>query len=156
LEEVCRIWEENPAWQALFLPRPALNQEEQILYLSRLLDALEIEGLARTFLLFILQRRRFSLLASICHRYRELADARAKRVTVILSVPFALAEEDLHSIQDAFRQRIGKEVVLRQTQDPSLLGGWVAQIGSSELWDASVKGELERIKSRLLRNEDSL
>jgi len=155
LEEICRIWEENPPYQSLFFTRPGLDLEEQIVLLSRLLDTLEIGGLSRAFLLFLLQKGRFSLLTRICHRYRELADARMERVRVTLSVAFPLSEEDSDSIQDAFRQRIGKEVVLRERQDPSLLGGWVAQIGSSELWDASVKGELQRIRARLLRGEDS-
>jgi len=156
LEEFSRILEENPSSQSLFLPRPDLDREEQILLLTPLLDRLGIEGLVRSFLLLLLGKGKFALLSKICLRYRELSDTRMKRVRIILSLPVLLTQGDLQILQEAFRKRIGKEVVMEQREDPSLLGGWLAQVGSSELWDASVKGELERFKSRLSRNGGAL
>jgi F-type H+-transporting ATPase subunit delta len=85
-----------------------------------------------------------------------LADSQLKRVRVALSAPFPLPAEDLTPLKDALAERIGKEVILSQREDPSLLGGWAAQIGSSEFWDASVRGELARMKLKLLENEGSL
>jgi len=153
LDEFSRLLEENPSLKTLFLPRPHLDREEQRSLLTPLLDALQMEGLVRSFLLLLLGQGHFSLLPKIRLRYRELADARMQRVRVILSLPAPLAEEELLTLRQAFRKRIGKEVVMEQRQDPSLLGGWLAQVGSSELWDASIKGELERFKSRLERSE---
>jgi F-type H+-transporting ATPase subunit delta len=158
LEQVCRILESNPVSKSLFLApegRPRMSWQEQSLLLRRILEALEIGELARDFLLLLLRKGRLPLLAAICHRYRELADALMNRVRVTLSVPFPLDPEDLNCLQEVFHHRIRKEVILKQQPDPSLLGGWRAQVGSGEVWDASLRGELERLKSRLLRNEGS-
>ena len=154
LEQVSRIFEEDLALRS-FLQRPDQDQEGQLLLVSRLLDALEIQGLARRFLLFLLRKERFPLLPEICRRYGELADERLKRVRVTLSVPSPLQKDELESVRQALGEKIGKTVALRQEEDPSLLGGWVAEIGRSELWDASITGELAGIKRKLMRNEGS-
>ncbi|MDH7500479.1 MAG: ATP synthase F1 subunit delta [candidate division NC10 bacterium] len=156
LDEFSRLLEENPPFRALFLPRPDLDRERQRSLLAPLLEALQMEGLVRSFLLFLLGQGNFSLLPKICLRYRELADARMQRARVILFVPTPLGEEELQILRQAFRRRIGKEVVMEQREDPSLLGGWRAEVGSSELWDASIRGELERFRTRLARSEAAL
>ena len=155
LEQVSRILEESPSWKSL-LERPDLDREERLLILGPLLDVLAIKGLARRFLLLLLQKKRLRSLPSICRRYRELLDFQQRRVRVVLSVPFPLAAEELTPLKDALAERIGKEVILSQREDVSLLGGWVAQIGTSELWDASIRGELARMKLKLLGSEGSL
>jgi len=155
LEQISRMLEENPSLQSS-LARPDLDHEEHLLILNPLLEALEIKGLARRFLLFLLRKKRLLSLPKICSRYRELADSQLKRVRVALSAPFPLPADDLTPLKNALAERIGKEVILSQREDPSLLGGWVAQIGSSEFWDASIRGELARMKLKLLENEGSL
>lgn len=155
LEQVSRMFEESPSLKS-FLERPDLDHEERLLILGPLLDVLEIKGLARRFLLLLLQKKRLRSLPRICSRYRELLDSQQRRVRVILSVPFPLTAEELTSLKDAMAERIGKEVILSQREDALLLGGWVAQIGSSEFWDASIRGELARMKLKLLGSEGSL
>ncbi len=155
LEQISRMLEQSPAWKS-FLERPDLDYEERLLILSPLLDVLAIKGLARRFLLLLLQKKRLHSLPRICCRYRELLDSQQRRVRVVLSVPFPLTAEELTSLKDALAERIGKEVILSQREDTSLLGGWVAQVGTSELWDASIRGELARMKLKLLGNEGSL
>jgi len=152
LERVSRLFEENPPWKSS-LQRPDLSDEERLAILSPVLDALEVRGLARRFLLFLLAKKRLLSSPMVCARYRELIDSQLNRVRVILSVPFPLPAEDLGSLEEALAERTGKEVILQQREDSSLLGGWVAQIGSSEIWDASIKGELARMKLKLLGNE---
>jgi F-type H+-transporting ATPase subunit delta len=155
LEQVSRKLEESPSWKS-FLERPDLDHEERLLILGPLLDVLAIKGLARRFLMLLLQKKRLRSLPRICRRYRELLDSQQRRVRVVLSVPFPLAAEELTSLKDGLAERIGKEVILSQREDTSLLGGWIAQIGTSELWDASIRGELARMKLKLLGSEGSL
>ncbi len=155
LEQISRMLAESPSWNSR-LERPDLDHEERILIADSLLDLLAIKGLARRFLLLLLQKKRLRSLPMICHRYRELLDSQQRRVRVVLSVPFPLTVGELTSLQDVLSERIGKEVILSQREDTSLLGGWVAQLGTSELWDASIRGELARMKLKLLGSEGLL
>ena len=155
LQQISRMLEQSPSWKSS-LERPDLDEEERLLIMGPLLDVLEIKGLARRFLLLLLQKKRLCFLPRICCRYRELLDSQQRRVRAVVSVPFPLTPNELTSLKDALAERIGKEVILSQREDASLLGGWVAQIGTSELWDASIRGELARMKLKLLGSEGSL
>jgi F-type H+-transporting ATPase subunit delta len=150
--EISRVLGESHSLQS-FLRRPDLDYEERLLIMDPFFDSLEMKGLVRRFLLFLLRKGRLSCLPDICCRYQELIDAQLNRVRVTLSVPFPLSAADFESVKEALAERTGKEVILKQREDSSLLGGWVAQMGRSELWDASIKGELARMKLKLLGNE---
>jgi len=152
LEGISRILEANPSLKS-FLGRPDLDYKEKLSALTPFFDSLEINGLGRRFLQVLLRKKRLLSLPQICFHFRESIDSRLNRVRVTLSVPFPFPTEDLESVRRALAERTGKEVILRQREDPSLLGGWVAQVGPSELWDASIKGELTRMKLKLLENE---
>jgi F-type H+-transporting ATPase subunit delta len=155
LEELSRIFHETPALKSLFFRPADRDYEELALAMERLLEALQIQGLAQKFLLFLLEKGRFSLLFDICRHYQKLVDMRRKRVRVLVSTPLPLSGEELGSLCRSFQKRLEKEVILTQRQDPSLLGGWRAQIGSDEVWDASIQGELGRMKLRLLADGES-
>jgi len=45
---------------------------------------------------------------------------------------------------------VGKQVILEETMDPNLLGGFVAHVGSLIL-DGSLDGQLARLRERLVR-----
>jgi len=53
------------------------------------------------------------------------------------------------ALQAALARRTGKTVKLTWRQDPALLGGLKAQIGST-VYDASLKGRLRLLQARLL------
>ena len=60
----------------------------------------------------------------------------------------SLNPDEIRDLADTLSKRVGKSVELDIRTDPSLLGGFVVQIGS-EIWDASVAGKINKFRESL-------
>ncbi len=60
----------------------------------------------------------------------------------------ALNPDEIRDLADTLSKRVGKSVELDIKTDPTLLGGFVVQIGS-EIWDASVAGKINKFRESL-------
>ena len=67
----------------------------------------------------------------------------------ILKAAAPLTEQQLHTIERGFTDRLGSYVSLRVESDPELIGGFKAII-EGIVYDASVKAQLEHI-SRVIQ-----
>jgi F-type H+-transporting ATPase subunit delta len=59
-----------------------------------------------------------------------------------------LSHDEITQLADTLGKKVGKKVELDIRTDPTLLGGFVARIGS-EVWDASVIGKIHKFKESL-------
>jgi F-type H+-transporting ATPase subunit delta len=59
-----------------------------------------------------------------------------------------LSPDEMEKLAATLSKRVGKKVELDVTTDPSLLGGFVAKVGS-EVWDTSVSGKIHRFRESL-------
>jgi F-type H+-transporting ATPase subunit delta len=59
-----------------------------------------------------------------------------------------LSPDEMRELARVLSKKVGKNVELDVRTDPSLLGGFVARIGS-EIYDASVIGKIERFRESL-------
>lgn len=60
----------------------------------------------------------------------------------------SLNPDEIRDLADTLSKKVGKKVELDIRTDPSLLGGFVVQIGS-EIWDASVAGKINKFRESL-------
>jgi F-type H+-transporting ATPase subunit delta len=92
------------------------------------------------------------------HRMNDLGgivEALATMVNEELNVAVAdvrsahkLSEQEIAQLRKTLEQKFGKRVEVRLETDPSLLGGFVAKIGS-EIFDASVAGKITKFREQL-------
>ena len=92
------------------------------------------------------------------HRMNDLGgivEALATMVNEELNVAVAdvrsahkLTEQEIAQLRKTLEQKFGKRVEVRLETDPSLLGGFVAKIGS-EIFDASVAGKITKFREQL-------
>ena len=92
------------------------------------------------------------------HRANDLAsvvDALATMINEQLNVAIAdvrsahkLSEQEIAQLRKTLEQKFGKRVEVRVETDPSLLGGFVARVGS-EIFDASVVGKIHKFREQL-------
>jgi len=59
-----------------------------------------------------------------------------------------LNDDEQNQLRQTLEKKLGKKVELRLTTDPTLLGGFVAQVGS-EIWNASVAGKINKFRASL-------
>ncbi len=92
----------------------------------------------------------------------EILEALRQMVNDALGVSVAqvrsameLDEREKSELQTTLEQRFGEKIDLELQTDPDLLGGFVAQIGS-EVYDASVRGRLNKLREDRSRDRFSI
>jgi F-type H+-transporting ATPase subunit delta len=112
---------------------------------------LGVSPLTRDFLALLAMRNRVDHLTAIAAAFRTLDDQARGRVRVKLRTAIALSEGERQSLSAHLSGLLGgKSLVLEESVDAQLLGGFVAEIGSLVL-DGSLDTQLERMRDRLAR-----
>jgi F-type H+-transporting ATPase subunit delta len=64
--------------------------------------------------------------------------------------PGALDAALVEQVRERLRGLSGKDVVLQQETDPSLLGGLLVEL-EGKIYDGSIRAQLEKMKQRIAR-----
>lgn len=96
------------------------------------------------------RNHRINQLGAILEAWREMIN-RAEGMTVAeVRVAHELSEGERNRLRKALEAKLGLRVELQLSIDPSLLGGFVARVGS-EVYDASVTGRIEKFRESVTR-----
>jgi F-type H+-transporting ATPase subunit delta len=101
------------------------------------------------FISILADRNRLPILEEIITEYRRLMDKRLGIVRARVTSAHALDSTQQQELASKLQQITGKQVRMEVATDPALIGGVVAQVGST-IYDGSVRQQLEVFKSRLL------
>ncbi|MBI2528594.1 MAG: ATP synthase F1 subunit delta [Candidatus Rokubacteria bacterium] len=104
----------------------------------------------RDLVALVASRGRMDHLREIVEAYRALVDEAAGRVRAVVRTAVPLIEDERRRLAGRLERALGKQVILEESVDASLLGGFVAQVGSLIL-DGSLDGQLQRMRERLAR-----
>jgi F-type H+-transporting ATPase subunit delta len=107
-------------------------------------------ALVKKFVGLLAERRRIDHLPAIVTAYRDLVDAELGRVRAQVRASIPLTDGEKTQLANRLQAAAGKQVILEETTDTNLLGGFVAQVGSLIL-DGSLDGQLARLRERLVR-----
>ena len=131
---------------AAFLSAPAVGMMAKDTVLVRLLDGVSPE--ASNLVKLLLRKGKLALAPQIAAHYRDLLNSYRGIVTaeVVSAVP--LNGEEKKAIARRLSQMTGRQVLVQDWVDSSIIGGIVARVGY-QLIDDSVKGRLEALKKRL-------
>jgi F-type H+-transporting ATPase subunit delta len=129
---------------------PAVSPPRKRAVISALLRPMNVEKRIQNFLYVVIDHRRVAEFPSIVEAFEVLADERLGWVRVDVSSAKPLDDAQRAQIDAQISQLAGKKAKLRFSQDPALLGGVVARVGST-VYDGSVRGQLDRLRTRLGR-----
>lgn len=135
-----------------FFASPAIPLSDKRRVLQAIAAGVGVKPLSASFLNLVLEKRRLPHLGEIALAYEELIDERLGRgkATVTSAVP--LSEPIIHGLKERLRTVTGKEIYLETRVDPAIVGGFVAQIGST-IYDGSLRTQLKKVREHLLKNE---
>ena len=123
---------------------------------SNLLKAiLEKSGFSSTinnFIQLLLAKGRIRYLEDISLFYAQLTDELSNIKRAMVTTAVQLSEDIIQRIQAALKEVVQKEVVITVNQDPSIIGGIIAQVGDLTL-DGSLRTQLKSLKESLRRGE---
>jgi F-type H+-transporting ATPase subunit delta len=96
----------------------------------------------------VVRRRRVESLPDIAREFKRLYNRRAGIVEATATSATQLESGELSALRSRLEQMTGGRIELDTQVDPSLLGGVQVRIGDT-LIDGSVRGRLERLRTRL-------
>lgn len=97
----------------------------------------------------VLRRRRLDSLPQIAREFKRLYNRRAGVVEATATSALELDQGEIAALTTRLENMTGKKVELATAVDPGILGGIQVRIGDT-LYDGSLRGRLERLRSRLL------
>lgn len=127
------------------LDNPSIKAKEKHAVIDRLFDA-EV----RNFLKVLCDNGYVSHIAEILSAYDDLVLESKNMIRATLSFVTKPSEAQLTGIKSMICKKYNKEdVLLELKEDPSLMGGFILNVGDME-YDRSVKGKLLDMQKRLL------
>jgi F-type H+-transporting ATPase subunit delta len=103
----------------------------------------------RNFLAVLIRHERLSALSEIFEEYRSEMNRRLSISDAEVVTARPLKEPERAELERRVTELAGMRVNATFREDKSLIGGAIVQIGST-IYDGSVRGQLERLKERLV------
>lgn len=128
---------------------PLISPTKKAAAFDEVLSKAGVTGGVRKFFLVVAQAARLNLLHEIVAAFDELVDGHLGIQNAAVSSAQALSPAQSKALESSLSTRTGKTVRLHWKQDLTLLGGLKVQVGST-VFDASLRGQLQQLKTRLL------
>jgi F-type H+-transporting ATPase subunit delta len=130
---------------------PAYTVSQRKAVVEKLISAAgDVNPSLQNALRLLVERGRFGTLPDIGRVYRDLVDVRMGRVRGRITSARRLDADAVGKLQNALEMVTQKKIVLETREDPRLIGGATAEIGS-RTYDGSLKSQLEQL-GRTLRS----
>ena len=134
------------------LMRPWISADAKRKVAVEVANRLGVSPLVRDFLALVASRGRADHLEGILAAFREDMDRDLGRARARVRTAVALTTDERNALQTKLARALGsRHVVLEETVDANLLGGFVAESGSVII-DGSLEGQLARIRGRLAQS----
>lgn len=107
-----------------------------------------IDGGARNLLVLLVQNNRLDVLPAIGELFEQLKAGYENEVEAQIESAFPLSEDQVRMLVRKLEARTNRKVRASVSVAPELIGGVRVQVGD-ELWDASVRGQLDTMAAAL-------
>lgn len=103
---------------------------------------------ARNLAHILIEQHRVTLIPEIAERFEEAVRAEQGIMLVDVTTADPLDDEGQRLVKQHLKRILGKEIELRLTEDPGIIGGFIARAGDQVI-DGSVTNQLRRLRARL-------
>jgi F-type H+-transporting ATPase subunit delta len=128
---------------------PAVKKASKQAVIGKLADALGLHRLIKNFLLVVAAHRHTRDLGSMAQEFDLIVDERTGWIPASIESARELNPEQRERIEKALGTKLGKFIRAHYRVDPTLVGGIRAHVATKE-YDATIRGKLEGMRSRLL------
>lgn len=134
-----------------FLNTPMVRPDEKIKALEGMLAKTSVADVLKKFILLLARKDRIRLFADVVIAYQQISDESHGVTRGQVRSAAVLGPEDRKRIEELVSKATKKKVILTYKEEPSLLGGLVAEVGSFT-FDDSLTSHLSRINEQLTRS----
>ncbi len=129
---------------------PAVSPSRKRAVVASILSPLGLHKQVLNFLYVVIDHRRVHEFSSIAEAFEALLDERLGYVRAEVSSARDLTGTQTAALEAEISRVAGKKAKLKFSTDPALVAGVVARIGST-VYDGSVRGQLDRLRTKLAR-----
>ena len=129
------------------LANPVVGKADRILLLETTVGP-DVHPCLKDFLAFVVEKKRENKMFLIALKYGELYREENRILQTRLTTATKLEQTTLDEIKSYIRTRFNANVELQESIDPSIIGGFVFDVGS-ERYDASIAQQLRQLKKNL-------
>lgn len=148
LEQFLKIYSDS-ALEAV-LNNPAFEPHSRNKILAEVANSLQLTPISKHLLSLLLERDRLTYLPSIVTVYRHVLNEAKGRMEAKVVAASSLEPALLERLRTVLHGISGKEIVLHDEADPTLIGGLVLEL-EGKVYDGSVRTQLEKMKQRIVR-----
>jgi F-type H+-transporting ATPase subunit delta len=149
LQALAKAVEDSAELRSL-LSNPAFPREARTAIVTRLSTELKLDPELAALLQLLGERNRLGGLAGIAAAFRELGDVELGRLRAKVTSAVPLDDASIAAIAEKLSAATKKQVLVERAVDPAILGGVVAQVGST-VYDGSLRTQLEDLRTTLKR-----
>jgi F-type H+-transporting ATPase subunit delta len=147
LDATAQLFTDSHELRTLF-DNPAVPADQKLKLIDALAARLNISREVRNFLAVLIEKRRIGSIAEIAQQFKtEINDRLGFAEAEVVSAR-DLGNDERSQLEQQIASVTGRKVRTRYRKDASLLGGVMVTVGST-VYDGSVRGQLERMKSAL-------
>ncbi len=130
------------------LCRPVLPFARRVAIANDVFDRLSLQAKTRRFLDLLLQHGRLEILAAVVRDLPGAWDAKKGVIPFEVRSVVPLTPAQKARLEASLRSREGRPVACSYVLDPEIIGGLAVRKGSL-IYDVSLRGQLERLKSEI-------
>jgi F-type H+-transporting ATPase subunit delta len=127
---------------------PTISTERRKTFLKDIADGFGFDAAVRNFLNLLIERNRVDLVGEITNLYQRRLDEKMGIVRARVTSAQALGPDEQREVAAKLQSATGKVVRMELSTDPSLIGGVVAEVGST-IYDGSIRQRLQTFKKSL-------
>jgi len=124
---------------------PVFSSEEQTRAISAVLEKAGIGGLAANLIKVAAANRRLFVVPEMTVGFRRKLAKERGEISASVTSAEPLSADQINTVKLALKEAIGKDVLLDESVDPTLIGGLIVQVGSRMI-DTSLRTKLDAMK----------
>lgn len=134
-----------------FIHSPLFRPTDKVKAMEALLSKLPVSELLKNYMLLLAKKNRLGVFSEMLTAFETISDEAHGVTRGLVRSAAPLGPEDRKRIEELVSKATKKQVILTYKEDPSLLGGLVADVGSFT-FDDSLISHLKRINEQLNRS----
>lgn len=144
LDGIGQSLKDSPDFMRL-IQSPVFSADEQVGAIDAILKKGGVGELTGNFIRVVAKNRRLFALPGMVEAFKTMAAEARGEVSAEVTSAIKLTAEDRDALKAALKDKVGKNVALNETVDPSILGGLIVKVGSRMI-DTSIRTKLTSLK----------
>ena len=123
---------------------PLISREQAVKAIQATSDAMRLDPITSNFLGVLAQNRRLGQLGNVIRAFNMLAANHRGETTAEVTSAHPLTDDQVSALKTNLKTRLGRDVAVDLSVDPSILGGLVVKVGS-QMIDGSIRTKLNSL-----------